>query len=281
MTDFLPLAQSISLVGFLVCTMLSLGLSLAVHEITEPLGDIRLLVLTLVLNFVLAPAFAWLITLLIPLRHGHAAGLLLLGGAAGAPFLPNLARVARLQVPLAVASVVLLTAGSTIFIPVALPLMIPSFTASAASIASPLLLLILSPLAAGMVIKGVAGRFAALAAPTLANLGSLGLALLSLVLAVRFGPAMLEMLGSGAIAANLLLIWAVLAAGWLLGALKPEVRGVLCLGGASRNFGAAFVPAAGFSDPSVTLMLTLGAVITLVTLFPLSAWVSRHPMMAK
>ena len=72
-----------------------MGLTLTLRAIAAPLRDVRLVLLALGLNFVVAPAFAWLLTLVIPPDPGHAIGLLLLGGAAGAPFLPKVVETAR------------------------------------------------------------------------------------------------------------------------------------------------------------------------------------------
>ena len=80
MSDLLPQIEKVSLVVFLVSTMLAVGLMLTLSAIIAPLRDARLVLLALGLNFVLAPAFAWLLTAVIPLDRGYAIGLLLLGG---------------------------------------------------------------------------------------------------------------------------------------------------------------------------------------------------------
>lgn len=92
MADLLALLEKLSLLAFLVSTMLAMGLTLTLPAIVAPLRDVRLVLLALGLNFVLAPAFAWLLTVVIPLDRGYAIGLLLVGGAAGAPFLPQVSK---------------------------------------------------------------------------------------------------------------------------------------------------------------------------------------------
>ena len=123
--------QKLSVLVFLVSSMAAMGLTLTPKAIVAPLRDVRLVLLALALNFVLAPAFAWLLTAVIPLDRGHAAGLLLLGGAAGAPFLPKLVETARGDLTLAAALMGLLTVGTILFLPFALPLMIPGLNAPA------------------------------------------------------------------------------------------------------------------------------------------------------
>ena len=267
--------ESIFLIGFLVATMLSFGLSLAVHEILEPLRDLRLVMLMMLLNFILAPGFALLLTRLIPLERGYAAGLLLLGTAAGAPFLPHLAKVARCDLHLAVASVLFLTAGTLFFMPIALPLMVPGLNADAWQITRPLLLMIVLPLAFGMVAKVIFVDAARAIAPPLSKLGTLCLVLLSVLLVIHNAREFLALIGTGAISVMLLHIGMLAAAGWLLGIWKPEAKGILCLGAGARNFGAAFVPASGLHDPNVTSVLTASAIVSVLGLFPLAGWMRQ------
>jgi Sodium Bile acid symporter family len=79
------LVEKLSVFTFLVCKMLAMGLSLTFQAIIAPLRNFRLVLLALALNFILAPGYAWLLTIVIPLQRGHAIGILLLGAAAGAP----------------------------------------------------------------------------------------------------------------------------------------------------------------------------------------------------
>lgn len=273
MTQFLPHLQKVSVLLFLVCSMLATGLTLTPQAMLAPLRNARIVLLALVLNFVLAPAFAWLLTTLIPLDRGHAIGLLLLGGSAGAPFLPKVVESARGDLALAAALMGLLTIGTILFLPFALPLMIPGLQADPWSIARPLLLLIVLPLALGMFINHVATAPAGRAAPVLAKIGNAALLLLfGLLVGLNFA-ALLGVVGSGAILAALLFIAGLFIIGWLLGGPSPRERGSLGLATAARNFGAALVPAASnFSDPKVTLMIVVGAIVCLVVCFLAAGW---------
>lgn len=277
MDHLLQVAQQWSVVAFLVGSMVAIGLNLTPRAILAPLRDMRLVLRALALNFLLAPAFAWLLITVIPLDRGYAIGLMLLGGAAGAPFLPKLVETAHADQPLAVALMVLLTIGTILFIPFALPLMIPGMQADAWSIARPLLLLIVLPLVAGMVIKRGAGSLAKRAAPIAAGFGNISLALLFVLLLMRNVSALLGVVGNGAILAALIHILGLFAAGWLLGGPPPSARGVFALAAAARNFGAALAPAAGsFKDPKIILMIIVSAIVCLVVTFCAAAWVRRR-----
>ena len=111
MTDAARIAAKIALLAFLVSSMLAAGLSLTPHAILAPLRNLRLVLVALALNFVAAPVFALVLSIVIPLERPHAIGLVLLGGAAGAPFLPKLVEGAHGDLGFAVALMTLLTVG--------------------------------------------------------------------------------------------------------------------------------------------------------------------------
>ena len=276
MSDLLQRLESVCVVTFLVSSMLAAGLTLTLQVIVAPLRDWRLVLIALGLNFVLAPALAWLLTIVIPLDRGHAMGLLLLGGSGGAPFLPKVVQIARGNAALAAALMGLLTLGTILFLPFALPLMIPGLQADPWGIARPLLLLIVLPFAVGMLIKFCSARIAERAEPVLAKLATASLLLLFVLLIVLNAPALLGVIGSGAILAALIYFAGLFLLGWYLGGSKPEVRAVMGLATAARNFGAALVPASrSFNDPKVTTMIVTGAIVCLIVSFVAAGWVRR------
>jgi BASS family bile acid:Na+ symporter len=273
MAGWLQITGKASMVVFLVAGMLAVGLTLTPRSLATPLRRPGFVLVALALNFVLAPALAWLLTIIIPLQRGHAIGLLLLGGAAGAPFLPKLIEVSRGNMESGVALMILLTTLTILFMPLALPFLIPGLNAPPWTIARPLVLLIALPLAAGMLIRLRAGVLAARAAPVLGGLANVALLVfIGLLLVVNF-PALISVIGSGAVAAAILHVSGLFAAGWMCGGAQADRRGVLGLATAARNFGAALVPAAqSFDDPGVTVMLIVCAVVGLVLCFLAAFW---------
>jgi BASS family bile acid:Na+ symporter len=250
-----------------------MGLNLTLQAIFAQLRNVQLMLLALALNFILAPAFAWLLTVVIPLQHGHAIGILLLGAAAGAPFLPTLVETARGDLAAATSLMVLLTLGTILFMPFAVPLLIPGLRADTWSIARPLVIFIVLPMIVGMLIKPYDPRLAGRAAPVLAKVGNICLLLFFVLLIALNIRALLGVVGSGAIAAALFYVVGLFVSGWLLGGPKTEVRSVIALGTAGRNFGAALVPTAtSFHDPTITMMLIVSAIIGITILFLTASW---------
>ena len=80
---------------FVLSSMLSMGLGLTVRQIIPPLRNVRLVTLSLVANFVLMPLAAVALTKLLRIDEPFGVGLVVLGTAACAPFLPLLAQIAK------------------------------------------------------------------------------------------------------------------------------------------------------------------------------------------
>ena len=256
MIDPARIAAKIALLTFLVSSLLAAGLTLKLRAILEPWRDRRLVLVALVLNFVAAPALAVCLVRVIPIERPYAIGLLLLGGAAGAPFLPKLVEGAGGDLGFAVALMTLLTVGTTFFMPFVLPLIVPGLQASPWSIARPLIALILAPLAIGMVWRSWAPASSAVFQPILARLGSLSAVVLIVLLGLLYFDDLLDLLGSGVLAAAAVYIGSLTVAGYLLGGPHDRIRGVLGLGTGARNIGAALVAASeSFSEPKVMIML--------------------------
>jgi bile acid:Na+ symporter, BASS family len=271
MDAFLPVLQKVATLVFLVSSMIATGLTITPRAVLAPLRNVPLVLLALALNFIAAPGLAWVLAYLLRLSPGHTAGLMLLGCAAGAPFLPKLIEVARGDMALAASVMILLTAGTLLFMPLALPILVPQLPTDPWEIAKPLLMLIVAPLLLGMVVRSMAAAAAARTAPVLAKLGTLALLVLFLLLVSMNVRSLLGVIGSGAIIAAILHFFLLFALSWLLCAKSPQAQSVLALGTPARNFGAALVPAgAATGDPNVTIMLIVSAIVGLLIAFPLA-----------
>jgi len=224
-------------------------------------------VMALLANFVLTPALAFAIKAVIPMDEGYAIGLILLATAAGAPFLPKLVQVAKGAVALSVGIMVLLMIATIVYVPLVLPLLLPGIAVNPLDIASSLVVLMLIPLAIGLLINSRYGNLAASLQPTLAQISNIGLMLGFVALLGLSWRSLLSAIGSGAILAALLLIIGAFLVGWLLAGKERTVRPVLGLGTAQRNVAAALVVAGGnFDDPKVLVMCMVGAILMLVSL---------------
>src|SRR5215467_15662814 len=159
--ELLSKAVPIAMLAFVISSMLAVGVSLTVSQIVAPLRNGKLVSLALLANFVLMPLGALAIARLLRLDEPLGIALLLLGAAAGAPFLPKLAGIARSNLAFAVGLMVLLMVLTVGYMPLVLPRLMEGVTVDAGKIARSLVVLMMLPLAAGLAVKA---WFAAIAA---------------------------------------------------------------------------------------------------------------------
>jgi predicted Na+-dependent transporter len=267
-TEILETLASLSLLVFVIGSMASMGLSLKMGQIIEPLKNVRLVVLALVVNFVLVPIVAYLITLLFPLEESLRIGLILLSTAAGAPFLPKLAEVAKGNVAFSVGLMVLLMVVTIIYLPIVLPLLLGGVQVSPWDIAQSLIVMMLIPLAIGLFINWRYEETAARIQPTFGQASNIALLVLTVLgLALNF-KAMIGLVGSWGILAGIVFILASLVIGYLLGGSEGGVKSVMGLGAGQRNISAALVVAGQNFGLDVITYLMVIAVIGLVILMP-------------
>ena len=271
MTYYLQTIADVSILAFVVSSMLAMGMSERLVDVVAPFKTPLPIVLALLVNFGLSPLIAVALSRLVPLQPGHAAGLLLLGAAAGAPFLPKLAEIAGGSIAYAVALMVLLMGGSIVFMPLTLPLIVPGVSAGPWAIAKPLLLFMLTPLALGFTLALACASWVKGLVIFARRISSLSLVLVVVLVIGLNLRTLLGTLGSYAIGTYALYMLAVIGAGYLLGAMDKSTRTVFALGAGSRNIVAALVVArASFDDPSVAVMLLVAFVVSLVALLALA-----------
>ena len=270
LAELLSKAATIAMLSFVVSSMLAMGAGLTIPQIAEPLRNARLVVLALLANFVLMPLGAIALAKVLRLDEPFAIGLLVLGCAAGAPFLPKLAELAKGNLAFAVGAMVLLMVGTVAYLPIVLPLLLPGITVNAWEIARSLLLLMLLPLALGLSLKARYGELAARVKPVLDWISNVSLILLVCLITAANIDKVLQVFGTRAILAGLLFIVLGLGTGWLLGGSGAGTKRVMALGTGQRNIAAALVVASSFSDPKVVVMVIVVAIVGLILLMPLS-----------
>src|SRR5438045_6918382 len=124
-TDLLIRGANASVVVFVVSSTLSVGLGLTVPQIVAPLRNGRLVALSLLANFVLAPIAALGLARVLGLDEPLGVGLLLVAVAGGAPFMLKLADLAKADMPFAVGLMVVLLVITVGYMPLVLPLVRP------------------------------------------------------------------------------------------------------------------------------------------------------------
>lgn len=269
LSEFFNAIAQLAGLTFVVSSMLAMGMSLTIPMILQPLKNVKLVVLALLANFVLVPVLAYVITLVIPLEQSLKVGLILLATAAGAPFLPKLVAAARGKIAFGVGLMVLLMVVTIVYLPLVLPLLLPGVSVNPWDIAKSLIVLMLIPLAIGLLIKSSAPDTAAHFLPAMTKASSVAILVLMVVGLGLNVSNILDLIGTGGILALLLFIAGSFAIGFVLAGRDPGARSVLGLGTAQRNVSAALVVAAqNFAGSNALPFVLVGAIVMLLMLMP-------------
>src|SRR5512136_727071 len=165
MEHLLQQIQTITIVIFMVGNLLEVGLRLKVADALAALRNVRFLVTSLLWCFVLGPALAVLLTMIIPMAEPYALGLVLLGMAPCSPAIPVMMRKSGGSLAYMSAFMLLAYAGTVVLMPFMVPWLAKGFTADPWTIAKPLLFFIALPLVIGAAIRRAAEPVAENAAP--------------------------------------------------------------------------------------------------------------------
>ncbi|MFC2029973.1 bile acid:sodium symporter family protein [Chloroflexota bacterium] len=268
-SDFFSAIAGISGLLFVVTSMLAMSLSLSVQQMTQPLKNVRLVVLALLANFVLVPLLAFAITKVIPLDESLRIGVILLGTAAGAPFIPKLVQGAKGNVAYAVGLMFLIMVVTIFYLPIILPVLLPGVEVNPWDIAKSLIVTMLIPLVLGMLIKSHSPDAADNWAPVMNKISGLSVLILLVVGLGLNVSNILSFIGTLGILAMVLLILGALAIGLLFGGRDPGIRSAMGLSTANRNGAAALLVATqNFSGTNTLPFVLVGVVLLLLVLLP-------------
>ena len=267
MAEILQKLLGVTLVIFMVGNLLEMGLKLNLREACGALRNVRFVAMTLLWGFVVCPALALLLTKIVPLAEPYALGLLFLGMAPGAPFLPAVAQRASGDLAYVAAFMVLASVGTVVFMPFAVPLLVKGFSADPWTIAKPLVFYIALPLAIGVAIRLAALTLAEKSHPIVKKVTAVDSLVLLAIIFWIYGRDFLGAVGSYAIGTQILYIAVVTAAAYGFGfGLPRSQKSVLALGLCTRNIGAAVAPlmAVPGTDQRAIVMCCLAMIITIV-----------------
>lgn len=275
-TEFFEAITRLAGVTFVVSSMLALGLGLTVTEILAPLKRWVLVVAALVVNFVVVPLAALGIAEVLSLQPALKDGLLILGVAAGAPFLPKLAQAAGGDVALSVGLMVVLMVASVIVLPLALPWFLDGVSVGVWDIARSLVVLMLAPLAMALAIRASWPDTAAEYQPLLAKASTVAVIVLVVVGLGINVDNVLDLVGTRGLLAVVLLVVVAVGAGAAVGGSDPSTRVVMALGTGQRNLAAALVVATqSFAGTDTLTFVLVGSVVLLLVLLPSAPLVGR------
>jgi BASS family bile acid:Na+ symporter len=260
-TEVLIIPLKITVVIFMAGNLVDLGLRLDLKAALRGLRDVRFVTLSLLWAFVLCPALAWGLTRVIPLTEPYAMGLILLGLTPCAPFLAVVADQARGDLNYAATFMLLASVGTVVYMPIMVPLMVKGLTVSAWAVAKPLLVLVLIPLAIGVVIQILRPSTASRIQPFVKKGTGIDTVLMLILVVIIYGKGFLGSIGSYAIGTQAVFYLVVTAASYAFAFGMPHgQKSVLSLGICTRNCGSALAPlfVSADVDQSAIVMVSLG-----------------------
>lgn len=255
---------------FVLGTIISMGLSLTMAQITGPLRNARFVIIALFANFIVPPILALVLIQVFSLDESLAVGLLLVSLAAGAPALPKTAVFAKVDTAVATGLMVLLVVATIVVLPIALPLLLTGISVTFWDIASGLVYLILIPLAISLFVRARYPKAAASAQPMFAQASNLSLLFLLVLMVVLNFSDVVSLLGSGGLLASLILVILTVVGGYLLGKLGKAESWIQALGAGQRNIAAAMVVATMNFGNDEVVMVVVYSLIVMVILIPLA-----------
>jgi BASS family bile acid:Na+ symporter len=261
MTEILNILLKITVVIFMAGNLLELGLRLNLKEALRGLRDVRFVTLSVLWAFVLCPVLAYVLPMIIPLTPAYAMGLILLGLAPCAPLLPIMTEKARGDVNYAASFILLASAGTVVYMPIMVPLLVKGLTVSAWTVAKPMLVLVLIPLVIGIVIQVRRAATASLIQPFVKKVTGIDTLLMLILVLIIYGKGFIGAIGTYAIGTQVIFFTVITAASYALGFGMPRrQKSVLSLGICTRNCGAALAPlfVVPDVDKSAIVMVSLG-----------------------
>jgi BASS family bile acid:Na+ symporter len=252
---------------FTVSNLAAMGLQVRLPEVSVALRNKKSLILIFVWGWVVGPAFGYLITQVIPLAEPYVVVVFLASLAPVAPFLQQMVAKARGDMGFAGALVPLVMVGTVVLMPLMAPLLIKGVTISTSALAKPLLLTILLPLIIGAAIRHYADKGATRIFPAVSVIAKLSTLATIVSCLVLYGSSMLDTAGTFALLSMTLFMVGMGLITYRFGfGMKQNQRSVMALGMGTRNIAAVLAAALAIpnGDPlivTMTIMWTLWSVV--------------------
>jgi bile acid:Na+ symporter, BASS family len=277
MHEFLTVILKLSIMGFLITAMLSVGTSLTLRRILEPLRNARLVITSLGVSYILVPLIAIVISRVIALEQPLRNGLVLLSMTAGAEAGPKFIETAKGNIAFSVSLLSMQLIVTIIYLPLVISVLMPEVHINHGRLLIKLFALVLLPMASGLFLKARHEVIAKRISTFMHGISTVFMILMAvLILLLNFG-AIVQLIGSGAIFAAMIFIIISFISGYLLGGPGQDTRRTLGFMSGARNAGIALMIAGQvFDDPDVLLMITMTVIMTLCILLPAACWFGRR-----
>ena len=247
MSDFMQFLQATfepMVFVFTAVNLGALGLQVRTYELISVFKNKKAMLLIFVWGWVLGPALAYLITLIIPLDTPYIIVMFFSSVAPVAPFFPIMAKQVRGDMGFAGALFPLAVIGTVIFLPLIGPRVIPELTINPMDLAKPLFMTLLLPMIIGVVLRYFADKLVVKIIPAVNAIARIITVLMITQCFMIYAKPMAETAGSFALLSGtiFMVVMAVITYRFGFG-LKQNQRSVMSIGMLQRNLGAILIAA--------------------------------------
>lgn len=255
--------------------MMAAGTSVPIGAVLDDLKQRRLVAMALLANLVLAPFLAILLTRVLPVTEPAQNALILLGVCAGVPVMTRLTILSHGERPFSIGIMILLMICTVIYAPIVIPMILRPVSVTSWDIASSLSVVMLLPLAGGLVARGRYPQLATVS-ETLAHIARPCMAISMTAGVVAAWHDVVGTLGSWMLVSSLLLGLGAPGIGCVLARGAPSGdRQVVALGTGIRNFSAALLIAGRDFDPETLVMTSAGAFMLMAVMLIVAGEIGR------
>jgi bile acid:Na+ symporter, BASS family len=258
----LEAAYAAALALTLWTTALGIGASHDLGSLRSGLERRGLFGRLLVLDIIIVPLIVLGLVRLLSVPNDLAVGLLIVGAAAAGPLGLKTAQLARGDVPLAIALVIVLELLNIVVMPIWAAVAIPGIVAlPLAEILRTLIVGVLVPLSVGLAIRAWAPRFAPRVSRWATPVSTIGLAVLIAIVLTRDGAAVADATFSAVPAVAVATILAAMTLGWWFGGPDAASRRTAAMVSSVRANAVALAvstTAVGASAPATSAIVVFG-----------------------
>ena len=268
MKELFEVTFKVSMFAFVAGSMAALGLGLDVSQIIAPFKKKRMVILSLIANFVLVPLFAFSLLWILPVSEGTRKGIILLALGGGATFTPLIVARAKSFVGGAIGLMLLLLTTTFILLPIVLPLIFSGALVNPWDITRSLVSTMMVPLALALLIRARFSAIAILIQPYVSKIASISALILAITIIKLYTKTIISNLSTLPIV--VLFVLGAMLIGYLTGGKSRDARIILAIGTALRNPPVAILVAnQSFpAEPMVAIIPLLGFIIAMLILFP-------------
>jgi predicted Na+-dependent transporter len=257
---------------FIISTMVSIGLGLSLRQIKNILSNYGLIARGLIVNLLLVPIIAWIMTKIIPMDEVIALGFLVASISAGAPFGPKLAQIAKSDVPFAVTMMFVLSVLTVIATPLWLSVFLGPSSLDNASI-NPLpllgqiLVIYILPLIIGLFVSSKYSTNAQKYRPVALKVSNLSFPIVIVAIIATNVSGFQSLIGSLGIITSIISVVVYAMLGYIFGGPQIATKRSLAFDSAVRNGGLGLLLSAQVfsNEPKVGIMVaTFGIIETVI-----------------